>query len=69
MFAPSRTVRLFSAAMATFVSATLLMAKVHFSDELTRLTAKHDVVVLPVVEVVAERSAHLAAMPSVQRAN
>jgi hypothetical protein len=69
MHAASRTVRLVSAAMAAFVGATLVSAKVHFNDELTRLTARSDAIVLPVAEVVAERPAHLAATPSAQRAN
>lgn len=69
MVATSRTVRLVSAALAAFIGATLVSAKVHFDDELTRLTARHDAIVLPVVEVIAQRPAHLAAVPSAQRAN
>jgi len=70
MYAPSKTVRLVSAAMAAFVGATLLLAKVHFNDEYTRLTARSDVIVLPVAEVIGERPAtSLAATPSEQRAN
>jgi hypothetical protein len=63
------TVRLVSAALAVAVTATLVMTKVQFNDQLTRLTAPHDAVVLPVVEVVAERSAHLAAVAQAQRAH
>lgn len=69
MQAASRTVRLVSAALAAFVGATLVSAKVHFNDELTRLTARSDAIVLPVAEVVGERPAHLAAAASAQRAN
>jgi hypothetical protein len=70
MYAPSKTVRLVSAAMAAFVGATLLLAKVHFNDEYTRLTARSDVIVLPVAEVIGERpTTNLAASPSEQRAN
>jgi hypothetical protein len=70
MYATSKTVRLVSAAMAVFVGATLVMAKAHFSDEYTRLTARSDVIVLPVAEVIGERPAtNLAATPSEQRAN
>ena len=63
------TVRFVSAALAFAVTAALLMTKVHFNDELTRLTAQHDAIVLPVVEVVAERPAHVAAVPQRQRAH
>jgi hypothetical protein len=70
MYAPSRTVRLVSAAMAAFVGATLVLAKVHLSDEYTRLTTRSDVIVLPVAEVIGERAAtSLAATASEQRAN
>jgi hypothetical protein len=70
MYAPSKTVRLASAAMAAFIGATLLFAKVHFNDEYARLTARGDVVVLPVAEVIGERPAtNLAATPSESRAN
>ena len=70
MYAPSKTVRLVSAAMAAFVGATLVLGKAHFSDEYTRLTARSDVIVLPVAEVVGERPAtNLAATPGEQRAN
>lgn len=70
MYATSKTVRLVSAAMAVFVGATLVMAKAHFSDEYARLTARSDVVVLPVAEVIGERAAtNLAATPSERRAN
>jgi len=70
MYAPSKTVRLVSAAMAAFIGATLVMAKVHFNDEYTRQIARSDVVVLPVAEVIGERPAtSLAATPSEQRAN
>ena len=70
MYAPSKTVRLVSAAMAAFIGTTLVMAKVHFNDEYTRQIARSDVVVLPVAEVIGERAAtSLAATPSEQRAN
>jgi len=69
MNATSKTVRLVSAAMAVFVGAALVLAKAHFSDEYTRLTAGSDVIVLPVAEVIGERPANLASTPSVQRAN
>jgi hypothetical protein len=69
MNAAPRTVRLFSAALAVAVGASLVMAKAHFNDELTRLTMKHDAVVLPAVEVVAQRPAHLAAASAERRAN
>jgi hypothetical protein len=70
MYAPSKTVRLVSAAMAAFIGATLVMAKVHFNDEYARLIARSDVIVLPVAEVIGERPAtSLAATPSEQRAN
>ena len=70
MHAPSRTVRLVSAAMAAFVGATLVLAKAHFNDEYTRLTARSDVIVLPVAEVLGERPAtNLAATPGEPRAN
>jgi len=70
MYATSKTVRLVSAAMAVIFGATLVTAKVHFSDEYTRLTARNDVIVLPVAEVIGERPAtNLAATPSDQRAN
>jgi hypothetical protein len=56
--------------MAAFVGATLVLAKVHLSDEYTRLTARSDVIVLPVAEVIGERAAtSLAATASEQRAN
>jgi hypothetical protein len=56
--------------MAAFVGATLVMAKVHFSDEYARLATRSDVLVLPLVEVVGERPAtNLAATPSEHRAN
>jgi len=69
MNATSRTVRLVSAAMAVFVGVTLVLAKSHFSDEYTRLTARNDVIVLPVAEVIGERPSTLASTPSEQRAN
>ncbi len=70
MNAASRTVRLVSAALAVFVGATLVLAKAHYSDEYTRLTARSDVIVLPVAEVIGERPAtNIAATPSEQRAN
>jgi hypothetical protein len=70
MTTSSRTVRFVSAAMAVFMGATLVLAKVHFSDEYTRLTTRTDVIVLPVAEVIGERPAtSLAATPSQQRAN
>jgi len=70
MYAPSRTVRLVSAAMAAFVGATLVLAKAHFNDEYARLTARTEVVVLPLAEVLGERPAtNLAATPSEPRAN
>jgi hypothetical protein len=70
MYAASKTVRLVSAAMAAFVGATLVMAKVHLSDEYSRLTARSDVIVLPVAEVIGERAAtNLAATSSESRAN
>ena len=70
MYATSKSVRLASAALAAFVGATLLLAKVHFSDEYTRLAVRGDTVVLPVAEVIGERPAtNLAATPSVSRAN
>ena len=66
---PSMTVRLFSAALAVAAGATLLIATAHFNDELTRLTMKHDALVLPPVEVVAQRPANLAAASAERRAN
>jgi hypothetical protein len=70
MIATSNTVRLVSAAMAVFVGATLLLAKMHFSDEYARLTAASRVVVLPVVEVTgAAPATRLAATPNAPRAN
>jgi hypothetical protein len=70
MYATSKTVRLVSAALAVFAGATLAMAKTHYSDEYSRLTARSDVIVLPVAEVIGERPAtSLAATPSEQRAN
>jgi hypothetical protein len=70
MYATSKTVRLVSAAMAVFVGATLVVAKAHFSDEYTRLTARSDVLVLPVAEVIGERPAtNLAATASQNHAN
>lgn len=69
MNATPKTVRFVSAALAVAVTATLVMTKVHFNDELTRLAADHNAVVLPVVEVVAERPAHVASMPQSQRSN
>jgi hypothetical protein len=70
MYAASKSVRLVSAAMAAFIGATLVLAKVHFNDEYTRLTAHGDLVVLPVAEVIGERPAtNLAATPSESRAN
>jgi hypothetical protein len=70
MYAPSKTVRLVSAAMAAFIGATLVFTKAHFNDEYTRLTARADLVVLPVAEVIGERPAtSLAATPSESRAN
>jgi hypothetical protein len=70
MNATSKTLRLVSAAMAVFMGATLVLAKAHFSDEYTRLTARSDVIVLPVAEVIGERPAtSLAANASESRAN
>jgi hypothetical protein len=70
MYAPSMSVRLVSAALAAFVGATLVLGKVHFSDEYDRLAARRDVIVLPVVEVIGERPAtSLAATPADSRAN
>ena len=69
MYAPSNTVRLASAAMAAFIGATLLAAKVHFSDEYARLATRGDVIVLPVAEVIGERPSSLAATASDSRAN
>jgi len=70
MYATSRTVRLASAAMAAFIGATLVLAKVHFNDEYARLTTRSDVIVLPVAEVIGERAAtNLAATPTESRAN
>ena len=70
MYAPSRTVRLVSAALALFIGVTLVLGKVHFSDEYnTRLAARGNVIVLPVAEVIGERPASLAATPGDSRAN
>lgn len=69
MYAASKSVRLVSAAMAAFIGATLVLAKVHFNDEYSRLTAHGDLVVLPVAEVIGERPAALAGTPAAQRAN
>jgi hypothetical protein len=70
MYAPSKTVRLASAAMAAFIGATLLLARVHFNDEYARLITRGDVVVLPVAEVIGERaSTSLAATAGASRAN
>ena len=70
MYASSKSVHLVSAAMAAFIGASLVFAKVHFNDEYTRLTARGDVVVLPVAEVVGERPAtRLAATPGDSLAN
>ena len=70
MVAPSKSVRLASAAMAAFIGASLVLAKAHFGDEYARLAVRGDVVVLPVAEVIGERPAtSLAATPSTSRAN
>ena len=70
MYAPSKSVRLASAALAAFIGATLVLGKVQFNDEYNRLTTRSDVLVLPVAEVIGERPAtSLAATPSEQRAN
>jgi|FrelakmetLWP11LW_1041352.scaffolds.fasta_scaffold06377_3 hypothetical protein len=70
MYAASRTVRLVSAAMAAFIGATLVLGKVHFSDEYSRLATRSDVIVLPLAEVVGERpTTNLAATPGDSRAN
>jgi hypothetical protein len=70
MYAPSTTVRLASAALALAIGVTLVLGKVHFSDEYTRLISRGDVFVLPVAEVIGERPAtNLAATASESRAN
>jgi hypothetical protein len=69
MYAPSRTVRLVSAALALSIGVTLVLGKVHFSDEYTRQAAHGEVIVLPVAEVIGERPASLAATPGDSRAN
>jgi len=69
MYAPSRTIRLVSAAAAAFIGVTLVLGKVHFSDEYTRLTAHGDVIVLPVAEVIGERPASIASTASESRTN
>ncbi len=70
MNAASRTVRFVSAVLAVAVTAALVLTKVHFNDELTRLTTNHDAVVLPVVEIVVEQQpAHVASVPDTQRTN
>ncbi|UCG98114.1 MAG: hypothetical protein JSW31_03045 [Burkholderiales bacterium] len=69
MYATSRTVRFLSAAVAAFIGVTLVLGKAYFSNEYTRLTARGDVVVLPVAEVIGERPASLAATPGESRAN
>jgi hypothetical protein len=69
MYAPSRTVRLVSAALALSIGVTLVLGKVHFSDEYTRLAARGEVIVLPVAEVIGERPASVAATPGESRAN
>lgn len=70
MYAPSRTIRLLSAAMAAFIGATLLLGKAHFSDEYSRLAVRGEVIVLPVAEVIGERPAtSLAATPGDSHAN
>jgi hypothetical protein len=70
MYATSKPIRLVSAALAVAIGSTLWLAKAHFSDEYARLTARHDVVVLPVAEVIGARPAtRLAATANEQRAN
>lgn len=70
MYATSKSVRLASAAMAAFIGATLVLAKVHFNDEYTRLSTRSDVIVLPVAEVIGARPAtDLAATPAESRTN
>lgn len=56
----SAKARVVAAALAALVGSSLVLAKVHFRDELTRLAANHDAVVLPVVEVVGERTIEVA---------
>jgi hypothetical protein len=69
MYAPSTTVRLASAALALAIGVTLVLGKVHFSDEYTRQAARGEVIVLPVAEVIGERPSSLAATPGASRAN
>ena len=69
MYAPSRTVRLVSAALALSIGVTLVLGKVRFSDEYARQAARGGVIVLPVAEVIGERPASLAATPGDSRAN
>jgi hypothetical protein len=66
----SKTARLVSAALAVAMGTALVLAKAHFNDEYTRITAHHDVIVLPVAEVIGDRAAaKLAATAIDQRAN
>jgi hypothetical protein len=69
MYAPPRTVRLVSAALAAFIGATLLLGKAYFNDEFIRLTAGSGFVTLPTAEVIGERPSRLAATPGDSRAN
>lgn len=69
MYAPSRTVRFVSAALALSIGVTLVLGKVRFSDEYTRQAARGEVIVLPVAEVIGERPASIAATPADSRAN
>ncbi len=59
MPATAKTIRLAAAVLALFAGVLLITAKVHFADEFTRLTAAADVVVMPEVQITAERPAPL----------
>ena len=70
MFQTPAMFRVVSAVLAVVIGTTLMLAKVYFSAEYTRLATRGDVVVLPMAEVVGERPAtNLAAAPGASRAN
>jgi len=70
MFQTPATFRVVIAVLSVAIGTTLMLAKVYFSEEYTRLTTHRDVIVLPVAEVIGERPAtSLAAAAGEQRAN
>ena len=69
MPATAKTIRLVAAMLALAAGVLLITAKVHFAAEFTRQTAASDVVVMPAVQITAERPAPLvvtANPPTVQ---